>query len=74
MKIKDFLAASDVAIDMRAADKSSLLKDLSTRAASALDLPADAVANEIYGKPENYILGIGRLRTIADMILRGVQA
>lgn len=34
----------------------------------------DAVANEIYGKPENYILGIGRLRTIADMILRGVQA
>lgn len=34
----------------------------------------DAVANEIYGKPENYILGIGRLRTIADMILRGAQA
>jgi len=34
----------------------------------------DAVANEIYAKADNYILGIGRLRTIADMILRGAQA
>ena len=34
----------------------------------------DAVANEIYAKSDNYILGIGRLRTIADMILRGAQA
>lgn len=33
----------------------------------------DAVANEIYARPENYILGIGRLRTIADMILRGAR-
>jgi hypothetical protein len=33
----------------------------------------DNIANEIYGKPDNYILGIGRLRSIADMILRGTQ-
>lgn len=34
----------------------------------------DAIANEIYGKPDNYLLGIGRLRTVADMILRGAQS
>ncbi len=34
----------------------------------------DAVANEIYSDPHNYILGIGRLRTIADMITRGLSA
>lgn len=34
----------------------------------------DAVANEIFGTAENFILGIGRTRTIADMITRGLNA
>lgn len=32
----------------------------------------DAVTNQIFSKPENFILGVGKLRTIADMIMRGV--
>jgi len=34
----------------------------------------DAVAAEIFSLPENYILGVGRLRTIADTINRGLPA
>jgi len=34
----------------------------------------DAVANEIYSDPHNYILGIGKLRTVADVIVRGLGA
>lgn len=34
----------------------------------------DAVASEIFSQPDNYILGIGRLRTIADTINRGLPA
>jgi PTS system nitrogen regulatory IIA component len=59
MKIKDFLSASDVAIDVRANDKASLLKDLAARAASALGLSADAIANEIEKRDELGSTGIG---------------
>jgi PTS system nitrogen regulatory IIA component len=59
MKIKDFLSASDVAIDVRASDKASLLKDLAARAASALGLSADAIANEIEKRDELGSTGIG---------------
>src|SRR5262245_48099702 len=41
MKIKDLLAASDVAIDVQASDKRGLLNELGRRAALALDLPVD---------------------------------
>lgn len=34
----------------------------------------DSIAGDIYSMPENYILGIGRPRTIADMISRGLTA
>jgi lipoate-protein ligase A len=33
----------------------------------------DAVAAGIFSQPENYILGIGRLRTIADTISKGLK-
>ena len=36
MKIADFLSAADVAVDVRATEKSRLLKELSSRAAAAL--------------------------------------
>ena len=38
MKIRDFLSASDVAVDVRATDKAGLLNELAGRAASALEL------------------------------------
>ena len=47
MTIADFLSAADVAVDVRATDKSRLLKELSSRAAAALNLSAEAVAEEI---------------------------
>ena len=59
MNIKDFLSAANVAIDVRASDKAGLLKELARRAASALDLSADAVANEIEKRDELGSTGIG---------------
>ena len=59
MKIKGFLAAADVAIDVPATDKGSLLKDLAARAASALALSADALASEIEKRDELGSTGIG---------------
>jgi nitrogen PTS system EIIA component len=59
MKIKDFLAASDVVIGLPAGDKAGLLNDLAARAASALGLPADVVAREIEKRDELGSTGIG---------------
>jgi nitrogen PTS system EIIA component len=59
MKIKDFLSASNVAIDVRAGDKASLLQELAARAASALGLSVKAVANEIEKRDELGSTGIG---------------
>jgi PTS system nitrogen regulatory IIA component len=59
MKIRDFLSPSDVAMGVRASDKASLLKDLASRAAFALDLPVDAVATEIAKRDELGSTGIG---------------
>ena len=33
----------------------------------------DAVASETFADPANYILGIGRVRAIADTIMRGLS-
>ena len=59
MKIKDFLLASNVAIEVRASDKASLLQELAARAASALGLSAKVVANEIEKRDELGSTGIG---------------
>jgi nitrogen PTS system EIIA component len=59
MKIRDFLSPSDVAMDMRATDKASLLKHLAICAASALDLSVDAVAIEIAKRDDLGSTGIG---------------
>lgn len=47
MNIQDFLSPADCTVDVQAADKTSLLKDLSLRAASALKLNADLILGEI---------------------------
>jgi len=59
MTIKDFLSASDVAIDVRADDKDGLLKELAARAAAATKLPADVIASEIEKRDELGSTGIG---------------
>jgi len=73
MKIKDFLAASDVAVDVRASDKAALLKELAGRAAAALNLPEDVVSTEIERRDELGSTGIGGGVSIPHARLREVK-
>jgi PTS system nitrogen regulatory IIA component len=59
MKIKESLTPSEVAIDQLASEKAGLLKDLAARAAAALNLPTDAVVEEIAKRDELGSTGIG---------------
>ena len=47
MKIKDFLAPSQVVIDLRASDKARLLDELARRAAAASGLDAQTIASAL---------------------------
>ena len=58
-KIEDFLSDSDVAIDLDAADKKSLLNGLAGQAARRLGLPAEAVSQAIAARDELGSTGIG---------------
>jgi PTS system nitrogen regulatory IIA component len=73
MRIKDFLSAADVAIDVRAADKASLLKEMAGRAAAAVNLPADMVVAEIEKRDGLGSTGIGRGVAIPHARLREVR-
>ena len=73
MNIKSFLSPADVAIGVEARDKSTLLKNLSTRAADALDLAADAVTNQIERRDELGSTGIGGGVCIPHARLREVR-
>jgi PTS system nitrogen regulatory IIA component len=73
MNIKDFLSAADVAIDVRAADKASLLKEMAGRAAATINLPADIVAGEIEKRDDLGSTGIGRGVAIPHARLREVK-
>jgi PTS system nitrogen regulatory IIA component len=73
MTIKDFLSPSHVAIDVRASDKASLLKELAGRAASALNLSADAVASEIEKRDELGSTGLGSGISIPHARFREVK-
>ena len=73
MQIKEFLSASNVAIDVRAIDKSGLLRELAARAASALDLPVDAVASAIEKRDELGSTGIGSGAAMPHARMREVE-
>ena len=73
MKIREFLSASDVTVDVRAADKAGLLKLLATRAAAAVNLPPDAVTGELQKREELGSTGIGRGVCIPHARLREVK-
>jgi PTS system nitrogen regulatory IIA component len=59
MDIKDFLSPRDALVDVRAGDKTRLLQDLAERAAVALDLPADRIANELRKREDLGSTGTG---------------
>jgi nitrogen PTS system EIIA component len=73
MNIHDFLSAADVAINVRAADKASVLKELAARAAAALNLPVDKVVSEIEKRDELGSTGIGRGVAIPHARLREIE-
>jgi hypothetical protein len=47
MDIKEFLSPCDTLIDVRASDKTRLLRELARRAAATLDLAPERIAAEI---------------------------
>jgi PTS system nitrogen regulatory IIA component len=59
MKISDFLAPADVTVDIRASNKGQLLRDLATKAAVTLSLPADHIATELLKREELGSTGTG---------------
>jgi len=59
MSVAELLAPADVAIDVRAADKLSLLHSLAARAAKSLGISADALGAEIVKRDELGSTGIG---------------
>ncbi len=59
MDIKEFLAPSDTLIDVRASDKTRLLQELTRRAATILDLPAERISTEILKREELGSTGTG---------------
>ena len=59
MKISDFLSPNQVMIDVRTSDKSRLLEQLSTEAATEAGLAADEVVREIAKREELGSTGVG---------------
>jgi len=73
MNIKAILSPSNVSIGVEARDKCTLLKNLSSRAAGALGLAADAVTNQIERRDELGSTGIGGGVSIPHARLREVK-
>jgi PTS system nitrogen regulatory IIA component len=59
MNISDFLSPSDVTLDVRASEKSRLLRQLSIEIAAKARLNADTVATEIAKREELGSTGVG---------------
>jgi len=59
MKISDFVASTDVAIDVAAADKQKLLLELARNAASKLDLGSDRIFAELSKREALGSTGVG---------------
>jgi PTS system nitrogen regulatory IIA component len=60
MKIPDLLSPADVMIDVRAPNKSGLLRELAAKAASSLKLDVDQVAPLLLKREDLGSTGIGR--------------
>lgn len=73
MQIKDFLTTFNVVIDVPASGKAALLSDLARRAAAALKLDSDAVANAVGKRDELGSTGIGGGVAIPHARLREIK-
>lgn len=73
MEIRNFLAPSDVMIDLRGADKTGLLQELARRAATTLGLDADAVSSALLKREELGSTGTGAGVAVPHARLLGID-
>src|SRR3954451_25001224 len=73
MAIKDFLADADVVIDLGAADKTGLLRELSDRAAARLGVDADAATDLMLKREALGSTGMGGGIAIPHARLAGLK-
>ena len=73
MKVEDFLAQSDLAIDVVAADKLGLLKDLSVRSGARLNLEPERILSELLKREQLGSTGMGGGVAIPHARLHAVQ-
>jgi len=59
MQISDFLSPTEVLIDLRVADKETLLEDLARRASARVNVPAERIASELLKREELGSTGMG---------------
>jgi PTS system nitrogen regulatory IIA component len=74
MKISDLLSPADIMLDIRAKDKSRLLRELSARAAAEVGLDADEVSEQIAEREELGSTGVGNGVALPHARLRGLKA
>lgn len=74
MKISDFLLPTDVMLDVRASDKTRLLRQLSTQAASEVGLDPDEVATQIARREELGSTGVGNGVALPHARVPGLKA
>jgi PTS system nitrogen regulatory IIA component len=74
MKISDFLLPTDVMLDVRAIDKTRLLRQLSTQAASEVGLDPDEVATQIARREELGSTGVGNGVALPHARVPGLKA
>jgi len=72
MNITDFLSSQHAIVDLRAADKAQLLRELARRAAMALGLPADQVSDALLKREALGSTGTGGGIAIPHARLAGV--
>jgi PTS system nitrogen regulatory IIA component len=59
MVISDFLSPADALVDVRASNKRRLLQELASRAAAAIELPADRICSELLKREDLGSTGTG---------------
>jgi nitrogen PTS system EIIA component len=74
MEIRDFLLPADVMLDVRASDKTRLLRRLSAQAANEVGLDPDDVSNQIAKREELGSTGVGNGVALPHARLRGLKA
>jgi len=74
MKISDLLSPADIMLDVRAKDKSRLLRELSAQAAAETGLKADDVSEQIAKREELGSTGVGNGVALPHARVRGLNA